>query len=57
MEPRYYEVWAANDANRIDEASAATGMALVGIADEKTGGIIVYVLASEVAALLEALNG
>jgi hypothetical protein len=42
-EDRYYVVWDANDTNKIGEACAATGMKLVGIADEIAGGIVGYV--------------
>lgn len=57
-DPRFSIMEAAhsNDENKIDAASEATGLPLVGIVDEEEGGIIGYVSASCAEDMIERLN-
>ena len=44
------------DANRIEEASEATGLPLVGLVDDDAGGVIGYISADFAPTVLDALN-
>lgn len=59
-EPRWDVMVFANESNRIDPMSEAAGFPLVGIIDEKAGGIVAYAseeTADEMVAILNEKEG
>jgi hypothetical protein len=55
-EDRYWILEFSNEDNGIDAVSEVTGLPLVGLVDEETGGVIAYITADRASDICGTLN-